>query len=61
MAQTISPIIFNWIGGKIGVFANPALYGPLITGAVGITYLGSIPFWYKAGKAYKELDRKSVV
>jgi hypothetical protein len=33
---------------------NPALYGPLITAFVGFSYLGSLPFWYKAGKAYKE-------
>jgi hypothetical protein len=32
---------------------NPALYGPLITAFVGLSYLGSLPFWFKAGKAYK--------
>lgn len=58
MAQTIGPIIFNYAAKAIGALANPALLGPLITGAVGICYLGSIPFWYKAGKAYKEFMEK---
>lgn len=54
LAQTISPAIFGAIANKIGCLANPALYGPLITGAVAFGYLGSLPFWWKAGKAYKK-------
>jgi hypothetical protein len=41
------------MANKIGCLTNPALYGPLITAFVGFSYLGSIPFWFKAGKAYK--------
>jgi len=26
----------------------------LITASIGLSYLGSIPFWYKAGRHYKE-------
>ena len=37
----------------MGCLTTPALYGPLITTFVGLSYLGSIPFWWKAGKAYK--------
>ena len=38
----------------MGCLANPKLYGPLITTFDGISYLGSIPFWWKAGKNYKK-------
>jgi hypothetical protein len=33
---------------------NPTLYGPLITIFVFLSYLGSVPFWLKAGSAYKD-------
>jgi hypothetical protein len=54
MAQTISPAIFGAIANKVGVLTNPALYGPCITAFVAVSYLGSIPFWWKAGKRYSE-------
>ena len=53
LAQTISPGIFGAIANFFGCLTNPALYGPLITAFVGVSYLGSIPFWWKAGKAYE--------
>jgi hypothetical protein len=35
----------------------------LITASIGLSYLGSIPFWWRAGKEYKkfmeEKDRKT--
>ena len=52
MAQTISPFIFGAIANSMGALTNPKLYGPLITSFVGLSYLGSIPFWWKAGKNY---------
>lgn len=55
LAQTISPAIFGWIANYVGALANPALYGPLITAFVAFGYIGSLPFWYNAGKAYKEV------
>ena len=54
MAKTVSAFIFGFIANWLGVQSNPALYGPLITGAIAISYLSSLPFWWKAGKAYKE-------
>jgi hypothetical protein len=38
----------------MGALANPALYGPLIFGFVLLSYLGSVPFWWQAGKDYKK-------
>lgn len=35
-----------------GAVANPAGYGPLITGLVALGYACSVPIWYKAGKEY---------
>ena len=54
LAQTLSPVIFAAIANSMGALTNPKLYGPLITTFVGISYLGSIPFWYNAGKNYKK-------
>jgi MFS family permease len=54
MAQTISPAIFGFVANKWGALANPALYGPIITAFVAVSYLSSIPFWWKAGKAYEK-------
>jgi len=54
MAQTLSPAIFTAFANKMGALSNPALYGPLITGFVAISYWGSIPFWWAAGKSYKK-------
>jgi len=54
MAQTLSPAIFTAVANKMGCLANPALYGPLITGFVALSYWGSIPFWWAAGKSYKK-------
>merc|ERR1712137_1484608 len=54
LAQTISPVIFGAIANNMGALTNPKLYGPLITSFVGLSYLGSIPFWYMAGKNYNK-------
>jgi hypothetical protein len=43
----------------MGCLQNPALYGPIITAFVSLSYLGSVPFWWKAGKEYKKyMDEK---
>lgn len=54
LAQTISPLIFGLIANAVGCLTNPILYGPLITSFVFLSYLGSVPFWLKAGKAYSD-------
>ena len=53
LAQTISPAIFGAIANSMGALSNPTLYGPILTGFVALSYLGSIPFWWNAGKHYK--------
>lgn len=45
---------------KYGAFDNPKIYGPLIAAFTAVCYLGSIPFWYMAGKNYvKEMRAKN--
>ena len=58
MAQPIGPIIFNYVAKAVGALSNPVLLGPIITSFVGVTYLGSIPFWFWAGKNYKAFMEK---
>ena len=58
LPQTISPAIFGYLANKLGVLTNPALYGPLITVFAALSYLGSIPFWWRAGKHYKGFMEK---
>lgn len=54
MAQTVAPVLFGLIANYMGALKNPALYGPLIFAFVFFSYLGSVPFWYMAGKEYKK-------
>ena len=62
IAQTIAPTIFGILAKRFGAFANPMLYGPLISAFTVLGFGLSLPFWYKAGKQYKdfmvERDRK---
>ena len=54
MTKTVSAAVFGFAANWFGVQGNPLLYGPLITGFVALSYWGSLPFWWKAGKAYKQ-------
>lgn len=54
MAQTIAPAIFGWVANSLGALTNPTLYGPILTVSVALSYWGSLPFWWKAGKYYKK-------
>ena len=58
LTQCFAPPLFSYLAKTMGCFANPALYGPLLTGFVAFGYIGSLPFWYKGGKAYKEFMEK---
>jgi len=58
IAQTIAPAIFGIMCNKFGVLTNPAMYGPLIAGFSIFGFLGSVPFWWLAGKHYKEYKLK---
>jgi len=54
LPQTVSPAIFSFFANKVGAIANPQLYGPLIAAFTVLGYVGSIPFWWKAGQHYKK-------
>ena len=55
VAQTISPILFSYIGNIVGVVQNPRLYGPLISAFITFGYAMSSIFYWKAGKNYKKV------
>lgn len=65
IAQTIAPTIFGIFANRFGALTNPAMYGPLIAGFTIGGFGLSIPFWYKAGKHYrdfmiqKEIEQKN--
>ena len=54
IAQTIAPTIFGMLAKNFGALTNPAMYGPLIAGFTIGGFGLSIPFWYLAGKHYKD-------
>lgn len=54
LAQTIAPTIFGILAKRFGALTNPAMYGPLIAGFTIGGFGLSLPFWYKAGKHYKD-------
>ena len=53
IAQTISPAIFGALCTRFGAVANPTVYGPLIAGFSVLGFIGSVPFWFRAGRHYK--------
>lgn len=55
LASTVSPLIFSRIATELDVANNPNLYGTIITGFCVIGYLGSVPFFYKAGREYEKI------
>jgi hypothetical protein len=54
----VSTTFAGYLANALGAQTNPYIYGPLITGCVTASYLGSIPFWWKAGKEYKDFKIK---
>ena len=60
IAQTIAPALFQVFAVRYDAFSNPKVYGPLIAAFTAVCYLGSVPFWYRAGKNYvKEMRAKN--
>ena len=54
----VSTTFAGYLANSLGAQANPFIYGPLITGCVAVSYIGSIPFWWMAGKEYREFKIK---
>ena len=54
VASTISPILFNGIVKNFNTALNPGIYGILLTIFCGVGYLGSVPFFWKAGREFKK-------
>jgi hypothetical protein len=58
LAQTLGPLVLGKLCLKFGAAANPAVYGPLITFTTLVGFVGSCPWWYLAGKNYREFMLK---
>ena len=52
LAQTIAPIIFSFFGSYFDIKSNPHLFGPLIAAGIGVPYLISSIFYWRAGNNY---------
>ena len=52
LAQTVGPLILNYLSVKFGAATNPAVWGTLITFTTLLGHFGSVPAWYLAGKSY---------
>ena len=61
ISGTISTFLLGQFSETWDVKNYPARYGYILCAFVFFSYLGSIPFFYKAGNSYKEfLHRKKV-
>jgi MFS family permease len=58
LAQTLGPLVLGKLCLKFGAAANPAIYGPLITLTTLVGFVGSCPWWYLAGKNYRDFMLK---
>ena len=58
VAATLCPILFSKIATTMGAAANPSLYGKILALFALVGYWGSIPFWWLAGRSYKEYKQK---
>lgn len=60
IAQSIGPLVCGELAKFFGATQNPTILGPLICALIAFGYTGSVPIWWKAGKAYeKRLEEKA--
>ena len=55
---TLGGLVFDTMLGmlqvSLGATSNPTLYGLTLAGSISISYLASLPFYFLAGRAYKQ-------
>ena len=54
MTGTAATVLFGYLANLFGAAQNPLVYGKLLMVIQSIAYAGMIPFFWKAGKAYKD-------
>mmetsp|Transcript_1212 Transcript_1212/g.2209 ORF Transcript_1212/g.2209 Transcript_1212/m.2209 type:complete len:345 (+) Transcript_1212:688-1722(+) len=54
LASTISPAVLGYLSTVLDAPSNPMIYGRIILAFVLTGYVGSVPFFWKAGLHYKE-------
>lgn len=55
LAQTLGPMVFNFLAQRLGAPSDPRIYGKLITLTTLIGYWGSVPIWWLVGKRYEKM------
>lgn len=58
LGQTAGPYLMSILTRYVDVVANPALYGPIITGITALGFLGTCPIWYKCGREYEKIMKR---
>ena len=56
---TVCPIFFSFVSNYFGAGGDPRIYGYVLTSFAALGYWGSIPFWWLAGRSYKEYMQDS--
>ena len=61
ISGVISTALVGQLQSIFNASANPRIYGYILSAVIGVAHLSSLPFVYKAGKAYtKFMNEKSV-
>ena len=53
MTGTAGTVLFGYLANLFGAAQNPLVFGKLLIAIQTFAYAGMIPFFWKAGKAYK--------
>ena len=59
-AGMLSTALCGWLAFKFNTIHNPVMLGKILIGIMGVSFAGSIPFFYLGGRAYqKYVDEKA--
>ena len=54
IAETISTALLGWLLKYFDAQSHKEMYGYILCAFVTFSYIGSVPFFYLAGRAYKQ-------
>ena len=52
-AGMLSTALCGWLAFKFNTINNPVMLGKILVGIMGVSFAGSIPFFYLGGRAYQ--------
>ena len=53
-AGMISTALCGWLAFQFNTIQNPVMLGKILVGIMSVSFAGSIPFFYLAGKSYQK-------